>query len=59
MDHQDKHHEHHKKQREHEDKIKKEHEHQQERLPRKIHPAWFVIVGSVLIILVILIWSMV
>jgi hypothetical protein len=57
MDHQEKHHEHHKKEREHEDKLKKEREHREEKLPRQIHSAWFVVVGCVLVILVILVWT--
>jgi hypothetical protein len=57
MDHQEKHHEQHKKQREHDDKLKKEREHRQEKLARQIHPAWFVVAGSVLIILIVLVWT--
>jgi hypothetical protein len=58
MDHQQKHHEHHKKEREHEDRLKKEREHHQEQMPRKIHPAWFIVMGSVLIGLIVLFWTM-
>jgi type VI protein secretion system component VasF len=58
MDHQEKHHEHHKKQREHEDKLKKEHEHLQEKQLRRIHPLWFVALGTILIVAVVLFWTM-
>jgi len=57
MNHQEKHHEYHKKEREHEDKLKKQREHREEELPRRIHPAWFVVVGCVLVMLVILVWT--
>jgi hypothetical protein len=57
MDHKEKHHEHHKKQREHEDRLKKERERQEESLPRRVHPAWFVVLGSALIVVIILVWT--
>jgi hypothetical protein len=56
MDHHEKHHEHHRKEREEE----KHHEHlrerEAERKPRVIHPYWFVVLGIVLIAGVILTW---
>ncbi len=58
MDHQEKHHEQHKKQREHEDKLKKEKEQRDENQPRRIHPVWFVAVGSILIVVIVLFWTM-
>ncbi len=57
MDHREKHHEHHKKEREHEERLKKERERREEAQPRQIHPAWFVVVGCVLVALVILVWT--
>ena len=53
MDHHAQHHEHHQKEREEKVKHEKEWEHREEALPRKIHPAWFMVVGIVLIGLVI------
>ena len=56
MDHHQQHHQHHIKEREHE---KAEHalrEHQQEKGVRRIHPAWFVGIGIVLMALVLLVW---
>jgi type VI protein secretion system component VasF len=57
MDHHEKRHEQHKKEREHEDKLKKEREHHQENMPRRIHPVWFVAIGCILIALVVLLWT--
>jgi hypothetical protein len=59
MDHQEQHHLHHQKEREHEKKEHKLHEQQADRQVRKIHPAWFVGVGSALIVLIILVWIIV
>jgi hypothetical protein len=58
MDHKEQRHEHHKKEREHEDRLKKEREHREEKLPRRIHPAWFVVLGSVLIVVILIVWTM-
>jgi hypothetical protein len=57
MDHHEQHHLHHQKEREHEKKERKEHEHEQEKKLRSIHPAWFVALGIVLILLVVLVWT--
>lgn len=57
MDHQEQHHQHHQKEREHEKALKKEHEHQQEKQLRKIHPAWFLALGILVIFLVVLVWT--
>jgi hypothetical protein len=57
MDHKDQHHQHHEKEREHEKKVHKAHEQAEEKqggLP--IHPAWFVGLGVVLILLVVGVW---
>jgi hypothetical protein len=58
MDHHAQHHQHHEKEREEKIKHEKEREHREEGQPRKMHPAWFVVVGVVLIGLVILTWIM-
>lgn len=58
MDHHAQHHQHHQKEREEKVKHEKEWEHKEEALPRTIHPAWFLVVGIVLIGLVILTWIM-
>ena len=57
MDHQEQHHQHHRKEREHEKAEKKEHEHEQEKKLLPIHPAWFVGIGIVLVVTAILIWT--
>ncbi len=57
MDRQEKHHQQHKKEHEHEARLKREHERHEESLPRRIHPAWFIVLGSVLIIIVVLVWT--
>jgi hypothetical protein len=56
MDHHEQHHQHHEKEREKHIKHEKEHERQSERLPRKIHPLWFLVLGTVLILGVVLTW---
>jgi hypothetical protein len=53
MDHQEKHHEHHKKEREHE--IHAHHQGKSDPLP--FHPAWLVVFGTVLILVAIAIWT--
>jgi hypothetical protein len=57
MDHHEQHHQHHEKEREHKKHLQKEHEHQQEQELGSIHPAWFVAVGVVLIVGVVLVWT--
>jgi type VI protein secretion system component VasF len=57
MDHHEQHHLHHQKEREHEKKEHKAHEHEQEKMLRTIHPAWFVAMGIVLILLIVLVWT--
>jgi type VI protein secretion system component VasF len=59
MDHHEKHHQHHEKEREERIKHEKESERRGEKLPRRIHPAWFVALGCVLIVLVVLTWILV
>jgi type VI protein secretion system component VasF len=58
VDHHEQHHQHHEKEREQRIKHEKERERAEEQLPSwRIHPAWFVAVGAVLIVLVILVWT--
>ncbi len=59
MDHQEQHHLHHRKERE--DRIEREKlaERAEEQQLRTIHPVWFLVVGTVLVFLVILAWSLV
>ena len=58
MDHREQRHQHHEKEREKRIEREKEFERKEERLPRRIHPAWFVAVGVVLIVLVVLTWTL-
>jgi hypothetical protein len=59
MDHHEQHHQHHQKEREERIKREEERERQDEALPRRIHPAWFVVAGLVLIGLIIMTWTFV
>jgi hypothetical protein len=59
MDHRERHHQHHEKEREERIEHEKERERREERLPRKIHPAWFLVLGTVLVGLVILTWVLI
>jgi hypothetical protein len=56
MDHHQQHEMHHKKERELEKKHEKEHDRIEEQQVRKIHPAWFVAIGVVFIMLIVLVW---
>jgi hypothetical protein len=56
MDHHEKHHQQHEKEREERIKHEKEHERESEKLPRTIHPLWFLVVGVVLVAGVLLTW---
>jgi hypothetical protein len=58
MDHQEQHHEHHRKERGHEKHERKLDEHREEAsLGSTIHPFWFIAVGAVLIVAVVLVWT--
>jgi hypothetical protein len=57
MDHQEQHHEHHRKEREHHKEERKRHEHEQERQPGTIHPAWFLVLGIILVFGVVAVWT--
>ena len=56
MDHHEQHHQHHHKEREERIKHEEERERESEKTLRTIHPAWFVVLGSVLIVLAVLTW---
>ena len=58
MDHKEQHHQHHQKEREEHKKERKEHEHVDEQQLRVIHPAWFLALGVLFIVLIILTWTM-
>jgi hypothetical protein len=57
MDHHQQHHQHHEKERHERIKRQEEREREEEKLPRRIHPAWFVALGVLLIAAAILAWS--
>jgi hypothetical protein len=57
MDHQEQqHHQHHQKEREHEKKEEKAREREAEKSALPFHPAWFVAVGVVAILMVLGVW---
>jgi len=58
MDHQEQKHEHHKKEREEKLRHQKEWEREHKKLPTRISPLWFVILGMAFIALVIIFWTM-
>jgi type VI protein secretion system component VasF len=58
MDHHEQHHQHHQQEREKGIEHDKQRERESERSPRKIHPAWFLVLGILLVVLVILTWTL-
>ena len=56
MDHKEQHHEHHLKEREREKKSWKEHLREMTGKRHGIHPAWYIVVGVVLIGTAVLVW---
>jgi hypothetical protein len=58
MDNQHKHKTQHQEQREHEKAEHKQYQLDQEKKPRVIHPAWFFILGAILIVTVVTIWTL-
>ncbi len=56
MDHQERHHEQHEKEREHEKKEHKAHEREAGGKRHPFHPAWYAVVGAVLIFAALLVW---
>jgi uncharacterized membrane protein len=59
MDHKEQHHQHHQKEREHEKKLQKLHEDEQEKNALPFHPIWLLVVGIVLTLAAVLIWTFV
>jgi hypothetical protein len=57
MDHREQHHQDHEKERAERIKHEKERERREEKRPRKIHPAWFAVVGVGLILVAVMIWT--
>jgi hypothetical protein len=57
MDHQEQHHLKHIKEREHEKKEHKAHEQQHEKDMLPFHPAWFVVIGTLLVVMAVGIWT--
>jgi len=58
VDHHEQKHQHHEKEREKRIEHEKEREAQEEKLPRRIHPLWFVLLGALLIGVVVLSWML-
>jgi hypothetical protein len=58
MNHKEQHHQKHEKEREHEKKEHKKHEQQQEKNLLPFHPAWLFAVGTVLVLVAVLIWTL-
>ena len=58
MDHKEEHHLHHRKEREREKKEKKAYEHAQEKKLIPFHRLWVFVVGIVLLILALLVWTL-
>jgi hypothetical protein len=57
VDHRQEHHQHHRQERERRIAKEKEREREEENLPRVIHPAWFLVLGVVLTVLAVLVWT--
>ncbi len=58
MDHKEQHHQHHEKQREEKKKEEHRHELQQEKKPGiQVHPLWFAVIGLVLVVAAVLVWT--
>jgi hypothetical protein len=59
MDHKEERHLHHQKEREHEKAREKQHEQEEEKKLRVLHPAWFLVLGIVLVLVVVLgVWTL-
>jgi hypothetical protein len=58
MDHKEKHHQEHRKEREHEKQHEKQEERREDKQVRVIHPIWFVVLGSVLLLIVVAVWTL-
>lgn len=57
MDHHEQHHQKHEKEREHKKHEQKLHEQAASRKLRSLHPAWFVVIGVVVILAAVLVWT--
>jgi hypothetical protein len=57
MDHKEQHHQKHEHEREHEKKEHKAHERQEEKSLLPFHPAWLVVLGIVLTLAAVLVWT--
>ena len=58
MDHKEQHHLKHVKEREHEKKEHQKYEAEAEKTRLPVHPAWLFVVGVVLVLMVVLIWTL-
>jgi type VI protein secretion system component VasF len=56
MDHHEQHHQHHEKERQEHIQREKERERESDKAPARIHPAWFITLGAVLVLVVVLSW---
>jgi type VI protein secretion system component VasF len=56
MNHHEQHHQHHEKEREKRIQHQKEHERHSEKQPWRIHPLWFVILGTACVAGAVLTW---
>jgi hypothetical protein len=59
MDHKEQHHQHHEHERKEPKREQKEYEKEQEKSSLPIHPAWFVALGVVLVLVAVSIWTFV
>jgi hypothetical protein len=57
MDHKEQHHQRHEKEREHEKKEHRKHEQQGKNL-LPFHPSWLFVVGAVLALVAVLLWTL-
>ena len=58
MDHKEQHHLKHEKERESEKKEHQRHESEADKTRLPIHPAWLFVVGAVLVLVAVLIWTL-
>jgi hypothetical protein len=58
MDHHEQHHEHHQHEREQEKKEHKAFERQHAKSALPFHPAWFVVLGFVLVLVAVILWTL-
>jgi len=58
MDHQEQHHEHHRKEREEHKAAEKRHDQELARKPQYLHPLWFLLIGTVGVLVALFIWMM-